>query len=240
MSARRCPTHQRAAFTLIEILVVVAIIALLAAILFPAFARSRENARRASCQTNLKSLALVFKQYMQDYDSKYCSTLISLTGSPRGWADAIQPYAKSAQVLQCPSEKNAANPDPSFLPTLADPRGYTDYAYNANLGRRNEAELAAASATILLCEGITFPAESPQDGNDSGSPGGCEGDSTFAGAAPGVFQLMQTGQLFNSDVTRHLDGGNYAFTDGHVKWLRPEKIYNWCTVPNSNATFAYK
>lgn len=45
---------RKQAFTLIELLVVIAIIALLAAILFPVFARARENARRASCQSNLK------------------------------------------------------------------------------------------------------------------------------------------------------------------------------------------
>jgi prepilin-type N-terminal cleavage/methylation domain-containing protein len=42
----------RSGFTLIELLVVIAIIAILAAILFPVFARARENARRASCQSN--------------------------------------------------------------------------------------------------------------------------------------------------------------------------------------------
>ena len=45
-------------FTLIELLVVIAIIALLAAILFPVFARARENARRASCQSNMKRIGL--------------------------------------------------------------------------------------------------------------------------------------------------------------------------------------
>ena len=47
-------TNGRSAFTLIELLVVIAIIAILAAILFPVFARARENARRSSCQSNLK------------------------------------------------------------------------------------------------------------------------------------------------------------------------------------------
>jgi len=231
--------HSRA-FTLIEILVVIAIIALLAAILFPIFARSRENARRASCQSNLKQIALAIKQYVQDYDSKYSPSLINLTGTPHGWADAIQPYAKSTQILQCPSEKNAQHPNPEHLPLPPDERGYTDFAYNANLGRKNETQLVAPASTILICEQNTWAAESPQDGNDtSGSPA-CEGDSAFVGAVPRIFQLMQPGQLYNGDATRHLEGGNYAFADGHVKWLRPDKIYNWCTAPNSNATFAYK
>ena len=57
-------------FTLIELLVVISIVALQAAILFPVFARARENARRSSCQNNLKQIGLGIMQYTQDYDEK--------------------------------------------------------------------------------------------------------------------------------------------------------------------------
>ena len=64
-------------FTLIELLVVIAIISILAAILFPAFARARENARRASCQSNLKQIGLGIFQYTQDYDERLPATAVS-------------------------------------------------------------------------------------------------------------------------------------------------------------------
>ena len=67
---RRTLRPQRG-FTLIELLVVIAIIAILAAILFPVFARARENARRASCLSNAKQILLGAMQYSQDYDEKY-------------------------------------------------------------------------------------------------------------------------------------------------------------------------
>ena len=74
-------------FTLIELLVVIAIIAILAAILFPVFARARENARRASCQSNLKQISLGVMQYTQDYDERLPLAPHSATtpGKIGGW-----------------------------------------------------------------------------------------------------------------------------------------------------------
>src|SRR5450755_3568353 len=68
---RKSQFAMRPGFTLIELLVVIAIIAILAAILFPVFARARENAKRASCQSNLKQIGLGFLQYAQDYDETF-------------------------------------------------------------------------------------------------------------------------------------------------------------------------
>jgi prepilin-type N-terminal cleavage/methylation domain-containing protein/prepilin-type processing-associated H-X9-DG protein len=59
---------RRKGFTLIELLVVVAIIAILAAILMPVFAKARAKARTASCQSNLKQLAIAVRMYVDDFD----------------------------------------------------------------------------------------------------------------------------------------------------------------------------
>src|ERR1043165_2296074 len=93
--AKGTPKQQRrlarSGFTLVELLVVIAIIALLSAILFPVFSRARENARRSSCQSNLKQLGLGILQYTQDYDEKFPQHNnlegISLAG---GWDATVQ------------------------------------------------------------------------------------------------------------------------------------------------------
>ncbi len=107
------------AFTLIELLVVIAIIAILAAILFPVFARARENARRSSCQSNLKQIGLGMAQYQQDYDER---TLAVDETIDYGWFDPLQPYIKSTQVFRCPSLSES-------WPTPAD-RPDSDYVIN--------------------------------------------------------------------------------------------------------------
>src|SRR5687767_1380710 len=99
LSRRR---RTKSAFTLIELLVVIAIIALLAAILFPVFARARENARRASCQSNLKQIGLGAMQYSQDYDEKILPAIRG-NNSNEAWPSLLQPYVKSTQLFSCPS-----------------------------------------------------------------------------------------------------------------------------------------
>ncbi len=63
--------NQKVAFTLVELLIVIAIIAILAAILFPVFARVREKARQATCLSNEKQIAAAVLMYISDYDETF-------------------------------------------------------------------------------------------------------------------------------------------------------------------------
>jgi len=112
MNETKCIRRNNRAFTLIELLVVITIISILAAILFPVFARARENARRSSCMSNMKQIGLGFMMYTQDYDEKYPNIAFESGDQvtyPTGitfdnnWVVRIYPYVKSVQLFNCPS-----------------------------------------------------------------------------------------------------------------------------------------
>ena len=63
MPCARLPCSRRRGFTLVELLAVIATIAILAAILFPVFAKAREKARQTSCLNNMKQISLANLQY---------------------------------------------------------------------------------------------------------------------------------------------------------------------------------
>ena len=97
------------AFTLVEILVVVAIIGILAAILFPVFGRARENARRISCLSNARQIGFGVFLYKEDYDGVFPpSAYISSDANRVIWADLIQPHVKNVQIFRCPSDSVSA------------------------------------------------------------------------------------------------------------------------------------
>lgn len=164
--------EKRGAFTLIELLVVIAIIALLAAILFPVFARARENARRSGCQSNLRQIGLGVAQYIQDYDERYpmawqgaYNTAQVNPGSAANnvlITDDLNPYIKSTQIWKCPSNgsqsragiQNWLNARPSDYGYHFSLLGWTDgtgsgpfTGYSAH-----NSDLVQAAQTIMFTE----------------------------------------------------------------------------------------
>ena len=159
---------KRRGFTLIELLVVIAIIGILASILFPVFARARENARRSSCQSNLKQLGLAFAQYTGDFDGRYPQawdiTDLSMAGTasvmtyvPAGttnepliWPAKIMPYLQSRQIFHCPSfdysfSRTCDNP----LGSIKNTRGWRDSDPVNSSGRMSNGSNVHVGASLV-------------------------------------------------------------------------------------------
>ena len=152
----------RCAFTLIELLVVIAIIALLAAILFPAFARARENARRTSCLSNMKQIGLGVIQYTQDYDEQFApESTTTLYGEVFNFADptvysaypnflgSLIPYIKNTQIFACPSTLDAGTAP--YIPTTVSSTNYRGNAVAFGFGRKVSV-IPSTSTLIYLQE----------------------------------------------------------------------------------------
>lgn len=217
---------RRRGFTLIELLVVIAIIAILAAILFPVFARAREKARTASCQSNMKQITLGVLMYSQDYDERIPELRFyppngytyqnGTTGSCYFWVEAIQPYLKNYQIWNCPSRSQ--NPNCRAGVRRGDNHTHT-YVENPYIQGRKQAEFPQTADLILLMEGCNCP--------DLGM--WCHRMFCTQGCP-----LHPNGMASND---QHSGGANWAFADGHVKWLKgrstttPVMMYNWWDAP---------
>ena len=119
------------AFTLWEVLAVVAVLAIGAAILFPTGCRGRESARRASCASNLKQIGLAFRQYAKDYDDKFppITEAATLDGAP------LAPYFHDTEIFQCPSTRGHAT-------------NSSDYFFNARLAGADKMKIANPDAHV--------------------------------------------------------------------------------------------
>ncbi|RYX80761.1 DUF1559 domain-containing protein [bacterium] len=196
--------HVKKAFTLIELLVVIAIIAILASILFPVFARARENARRSSCQSNLKQIGLGFAQYTQDYDEKlppytiglgygnwnYFSASAETARTTRVFQPergAIYPYVKSSQIYICPSD------------TLGQVSG-NSYGISSCMLGPSISSFQSSALYVLLSEESR---DTPSMAND------------YLGSDDAYINATS-----NYIANRHFDGSNVLFLDGHVKYMR--------------------
>lgn len=194
---------KRRAFTLIEILVVLAIIALLAALIFPTLSRVRENGRAISCASNLKQIGLALMQYSDDYEGFHpvagaaigWDATDSVTGN-NSWMQQMQAYVKDQQVFHCPSD------------------GASKYSYFLSA---RVAYLEAHAFAATNTKRVQFPTAFVVAGDTFTYIGGFD---AIDADKDDYSQNCVGGESFGTpwiEWRRHNNGQNIAFADGHVK-----------------------
>jgi prepilin-type N-terminal cleavage/methylation domain-containing protein/prepilin-type processing-associated H-X9-DG protein len=215
MQARKQP-----GFTLIELLVVIAIIAILAAILFPVFARARENARKSTCQSNLKQMGSAFMMYYQDFDEEYPLYRFDAPGKYSSkwyyWPEVVDPYMKNKNVIHCPSSPNK--------PGTGSAEFNTAYGYNYHIGQptasssHSSTERTAArerpADTLIACDSTCYIVWCPVASPNYYYGPGVEGTGS---------SLPSENARYQGVADWHSEGTNILYCDGHVKWLKINK-----------------
>ncbi|HEX2998912.1 MAG TPA: DUF1559 domain-containing protein, partial [Armatimonadota bacterium] len=209
-------TKQKNGFTLIELLVVIAIIAILAAILFPVFARARENARKANCLSNCKQIGTAFTMYTQDYDERLPmgAGAGTISGANNRWYNAVMPYIKNWGALRCPSKSD-----------------YTlGYGYNYNLGGWNSGrsltEIPTPADTTLVCDAAQCNSSKVTGNNDPLSWVDAQAYYTdwqvifptnYDGSDLLYTKDDQYSNFSRRPIARHMDSLCVIYCDGHAK-----------------------
>ncbi len=208
----------------------IAIIAILAAILFPVFSRAREQARKTACLSNMKQIGTALMMYVQDWDETY--PYLGCFGCGGG-ADAnnplcspqakIYPYVKNLGVYDCPSAdmyklvtvaNGCARNDPSGWgwPFPPDWVGASlDIGWNDQMYAMRMASMPTPAETVVFSDAAMFVS--------------CGGTRTvYANTCAAA--CNPAGRLRRN--TRHVEGENLVFADGHAKWMNFLEIADRC------------
>jgi prepilin-type processing-associated H-X9-DG protein/prepilin-type N-terminal cleavage/methylation domain-containing protein len=197
------PTQNKRAFTLVELLVVIAVIAILASLLLPSLARAKGKARSTQCLSNLRQWTLALSFYLEENDD--CIPRrgqgvqpLFIIDRPEDWFNALPPLVGLPGYYTLVTEENIPGPEERtiFACPAARRTAYTNflsYAMNIYLSptiRPTPHRFSEISDPSTLA----FMADGP-----------CDYSSTAPSIKPYSVQARHNGQA------------NIAFLDGHVQ-----------------------
>ncbi len=220
MTGTALPTRRtHRAMTLMELITVLGLMAVLAALLFPALFSARESARAANCLSNLKQLGSAWAMYTQDYDemapggafARFASTAPGATIDGHRYSPlwVLRQYTRDERVFVCPTTEgwNFSTNNPA-LDTHRPRVG--SYATNYELVQKTDAAVSMPAAMILFCDSYNPWQDCPYN---------CEANC-LDGCHSFIWDRIGRG-CYQGDCTKptdwHHSGVQVCFADGHAK-----------------------
>lgn len=221
------------AFSLVELIVVIGVIALLASLLLPVLSRARGGSQAAVCRNHLKQLGLACAIYVSDNQQRFPPAL-----RPNPWVLSLRPSGLTSKILVCPSDKSAtAGSAPGGTNLLLRPRSFIMNGFADSVktvaGEESYEQFRRGFLEIGLKEStLQFPASTIIFGEKASN------------SAALYLDLFRPGGLYLHDLSewRHGSGANstagnanYVMGDGHVatypygKATCPENL--WAVLP---------
>ncbi len=212
------------AFTLVELLIVLGIIAALAAILLPAISRARESMKRTQCLSNLRTLTAAWIAYAADNDRNLCNSNTTLPG---GWLNytpndpnhlgpmqsgKLWSYVNNAATYRCPDDRSDPNNDPFAPASSYAVNGLLNGPVGAPFPLHKLDEITNAPKTFVFIEQTV-----PYGPNIIGKSIGTFATPIYPAIAfsfngwPGAFHLTPN---------HSAEGTGISFADGHAEFWR--------------------
>lgn len=246
-------SRKKQAFTLVELLVVIGIIAILISILLPALNRAREQANQVKCQSNLRTLYQLMMMYSNDNNQYMMPARLTVTKAQYyWWSPALigselsrGDYSNNAarnmneqaisKYLTCPSAQKDLD-----MPGAGLGNGYTgDYTYNSNLGNLDITTTPWSGVPMWKLSQVPGNVIVMSDVNKMtqiSSSGGNTVNSSIFGKPADLLGTKSNG-IPNMGVPHNRTSmANCLFADGHISLLAPQDFVDPTTNGTINTT----
>lgn len=209
--------HGTQAFTLIELLIVIAVIGILLAVLTPALKKAKNAARKLICSSNVRQFGIALNAYTMDHDQRLPPSSCHLDAPQQYWLHVLSHYSDADLLYCCPSDTSKEFVDwDRPLEEQDDDLRWSSYAVNSmtdpdcplNQGRYNRLDqIPQPRYCVYLCEAPEhWVHEDHLHPENWGSIDEVKGQIAW---------------------DRHDGRSNYLFTDGHAECLEVEQTWAW-------------
>jgi prepilin-type N-terminal cleavage/methylation domain-containing protein len=230
-SAGRLARRRETAFTLIELMVVIAIIAILAGMLLPALSGAKEYAKRTTCINNVRQLDVALQMYVDDNTGLFPTRNVSTNRWPALLRDGYQ----NLNLLKCPTD--ILNPLSNGGPTEPDraPRSYLMNGWNDYFG-------ILVPTNVIGEMNVPEPSDTVTFGEKESGSGHFWMDF-LEGVSGNQYQELEQTRHSTRGPGKGGGGSIYGFADGSARYLHFGEslvpINLWAVTPQwrNNAPF---